>query len=74
MHKTTIYLDEETHRRLRRLAEASRTTQAAILREALLAFTGGKTKKPRSVGLGRSGRGDLSARAEELLAGMGSES
>jgi hypothetical protein len=33
-----------------------------------------KARRPRSLGAGRSGRGDLSERAEELLKGMGRKS
>ncbi len=71
MHKTTLYLDEPTYERVRRMAEASDRTQAAIVREALAVYTGLKQKAPRSIGLGHSGRCDVSVRADEFLDGMG---
>ena len=71
MHKTTIYLDEATHRRLRQLADATGRTQAHLIREALEQYVfGRRSAEPRSVGLGE-GAADLSARTEALLAGMG---
>lgn len=73
MHKTTIYLDEPTHQRIRQLAEATGRTQAAIIREALAAYARRPRRQPRCVGLGASGRGDLSERAEELLGGFGED-
>jgi predicted transcriptional regulator len=73
MHKTTLYLDEPSYERLRRLAEGTGRTQAAIIREALQAYAAGRKRKPRSVGLGRSGMGNLSERAEKFLKGMGSD-
>jgi predicted transcriptional regulator len=76
MHRTTIYLDEHTHERLQRLAEASGRTQAAVIREAIAVYSSarGGPRVPRSVGLGASSSGDLSERAEELLDGFGEES
>lgn len=50
-------------------SEKQRTTQALLVREALAEYV----VKPRSIGLGRSRRCDLSVRAEELLAGLGTE-
>jgi predicted transcriptional regulator len=35
MHKTTVYLDEATYQRLKRLAKARRRTPAAMAREAV---------------------------------------
>ena len=73
MHKTTIYLDEEAYARIRRIAEATGRTQAAVIREALAAYTGGGgPRRPRSIGMG-AGTGDLSDRAEDLLEGMGED-
>jgi predicted transcriptional regulator len=76
MHKTTLYLDEALYVRLMRLAEERGETQAAVVREALHAYLTARApkKQPRSIGLGRSGRGDLSEKSEELLGGMGEDS
>jgi metal-responsive CopG/Arc/MetJ family transcriptional regulator len=72
MHKTTIYLDEELYARVRALADASGKTHATIIREALRAYVSGEGRaRPRSVGIGSSGTGDLSERAEEYLSGFG---
>lgn len=73
MHKTTIYLDDELYRRVRRLSASTGRTQADIIREAVRAYQVEPLRRPRSIGLGASGEGDLSERAEELLAGMGEE-
>jgi predicted transcriptional regulator len=72
MHKTTMYLDDELYARLQRAAQAKGQTQASLMREAVAVYlAGGKKLQPRSIGLGRSGAGDLSERAEELLDGFG---
>lgn len=73
MHKTTLYLDDELYARLQREADARGITQALVVREAIAAYVVRRKKKPRSLGLGRSKRGDLSERAEELLTGMGTK-
>ncbi len=75
MKRTTIYLDAHTIERLQRMAEASGRTQAAVIRDAVAVYstTRGARRAPRSVGLGASGRGDLSERAEDLLEGFGQE-
>jgi hypothetical protein len=70
--KTTVYLNAADYRRLKALARAQGRTAAELVREAVAQYTRQhSTGKPRSVGAGRSGRGDLSERAEELLAGLG---
>jgi predicted transcriptional regulator len=72
MHKTTMYLEDELYARLQRAADASGRTQASVIREAVAVYlAGGKTRRLRSIGLGSSGKGDLSERAEELLDGFG---
>lgn len=71
MHKTTLSLDDALYARLQREAEARGTTQALVVREALAAYLVRRQRKSKSVGLGRSGKGDLSERADELVAGLG---
>ncbi|MBE3134449.1 MAG: ribbon-helix-helix domain-containing protein [Acidobacteria bacterium] len=73
MEKTTLYLDGTEYRRLKRIAARQRVPPARLVREAVAAYvathdTGGPA---RSVGAFRSGRADLSERAEELLTGFG---
>ena len=72
MLRTTVYLDEETALTIRRLADTQKRSQADIIRTALhnyLKQTGQQSSRPSPVGIGayRSGRTDLSERAEELL-------
>lgn len=68
MVKTTVYMDEETARQLRERARREGRPQAELIREALRAHLQGDSRPElRGVGAFRSGRGDVSERAEELL-------
>lgn len=71
--KTTVYLPAGDYRRLQALAREQGTSAASMVREAVSAYATLHRPKtrPRSLGVARSGRGDLSERAEELLSGMG---
>jgi hypothetical protein len=71
--KTTVYLDADDYRRLRALARAQGRTAASLVREAIAQYAAAASKvaRPESLGVGRSGRRDLSERAEDLLRGMG---
>jgi hypothetical protein len=71
--KTTVYLDSEAYRRLKLLAAEDGRPPAALIREAVSQYAARRLpRRPsKSVGVGRSGRKDLSDRAEELLAGFG---
>ena len=74
--RTTVYLNRADYERLKVIARARRQAPAALVREAVAEYArrhGGR-RFPKSVGAGRSGRGDLSERTEELLAGMGRSS
>jgi predicted transcriptional regulator len=73
--KTTVYLTTADYRRLKSLAREQRRTTADLVREAVAEYAQrhGRKVLPRSLGLGHSGRGDLSERAETLLRGMGRE-
>lgn len=62
--KVTLSLDEQQVQALRRMLQKRGIPQSAILTRAL---------KPKSMGAGRSGRGDLSERAEKLLEGLGED-
>jgi hypothetical protein len=75
MQKTTVYMDEETYRRLKQLARARRRRPAEMVREAVAEYTArhAPRRKPRSVGAFKSGRRDLGQRAEELLTGLGED-
>jgi hypothetical protein len=69
--KTTVYLPEADYRRLKAMARKQKRTTAELVREAVAQYAGRRAAKPRSLGIGHSGRADLSERAEELLKGMG---
>ena len=71
--KTTVYLDAEDYRRLKLLAKAQGRPAADMVREAVAIYARSQPlpTRPSSIGAGRSGRGDLSERAESLLSGMG---
>lgn len=71
--KTTLYLAEVPYRRLKVIARARKRSPAALVREAIAEYTQRHAPRrlPRSLGIGRSGRGDISERSEELLAGLG---
>ena len=68
MTKTTVYLDPEIALALRQLAAVKGRTQAELIREALATYAR-KAARPKPKGLGRyrSGRRDVSERADELL-------
>ena len=72
--KTTVYLPEPEYRALKSLARRQGRSTAELVREAVTEYARrqrGSKRLPRSIGAGRSGRGDLGERAEELLQGMG---
>jgi len=71
--KTTLYLPEADYRRLKDLARREGRATAELVREAVAQYARRRrpARLPGSLGVGRSGRGDLSERAESLLKGMG---
>lgn len=75
MQKTTVYLDEESYRRLKQIASRRGRAPAEMVREAVAEYTvrHALRRKPRSVGAFRSGRGDIGRRAEALLEGFGTD-
>ena len=72
VQKTTVYLNSADYRRLKAIARAKGCAPAELVREAVARYAASETpeRHARSVGAGRSGRADLSERAEELLAGL----
>ena len=72
VQKTTVYLDAADYRRLKTIARARGCAPAQLVREAVAQYAARETpaRRARSVGAGASRRGDLSERAEELLAGL----
>jgi len=73
MDKTTLYLDSDDYRRLKRVAYRRRIAPAALVREAIAAYVAqhDTVRVARSVASARSGRADLGERAEHYLAGFG---
>jgi predicted transcriptional regulator len=73
VQKTTVYLDAEDYRKIKAIAKAERRAPADLVREAVAEYAGKHARRgpPRSIGIGRSKRGDVGERAEELLAGFG---
>jgi predicted transcriptional regulator len=71
--KTTLYLPEADYARLKALARRDGRPAAELVREAVAEYTArrGAKRLPRSLGAGRSGRGDVSERTEVLLRGLG---
>jgi hypothetical protein len=71
--KTTLYLPAADYRRLKTLALREGRPTAELVREAVTEYASrrGARRLPRSLGAGRSGRGDVSEKAEVLLKGMG---
>lgn len=73
MDKTTLYLDSDDYRRLKRVAFRRRVAPALLVREAIADYVARHdvVRVARSVGSAASGRGDLAERAEALLDGFG---
>ncbi|PYY15543.1 MAG: DNA-binding protein [Acidobacteria bacterium] len=75
MQKTTVYLDEETYRRLKLIARRQRRPPAEMVREAVAEYTirHAPRTKPRSIGAFKSDRRDLGQSAESHLSGFGED-
>jgi hypothetical protein len=71
MHRTTIFLDPELLRRVRRLAQRQDKSFAAVVREALAAYVAASAgpggRLPSVTGRFTSGTSDTSERADDLL-------
>jgi len=70
MKRTTIFIPEALEGDLQRYARRAKKPTAWVVREAISTFLASRTApqpRPLSVGLGDSGRSDLSERFEELL-------
>lgn len=68
MAKTSLQLEEETAQVLEQLASREGRSQEEVLREALRVYRNQQDRPaPKGLGMYRSGRSDISERAEELL-------
>ncbi len=65
IRRTTIVAPEEVLDRLRALAAERGVSLAAVIREALEEKAGRHRPKPRSLGIGASGRSDIAQRTAE---------
>jgi hypothetical protein len=62
MERTTLTLDADTRRRLRRIAAERGISMAALIREAIDEAVERHAPKPRSLGVGASGTPDTARR------------
>ena len=68
MVKTTGYLDAEVALQLRQIAGSEGRSQAALIREALAAYTSrARLPLPSGAGRFRSGRGDVAGNRKSIL-------
>lgn len=68
MRRTTVKLSEDLDARLRHEAARRGTTVSELTREAIEAHLSvGRRRRLLAAGAGRSGRGDISERIEEIL-------
>ncbi len=70
MKRTTIFLDEQTIRRLQRVAQRKHVSAATLVREAVAHYLEAPDsvgKLPSIAGEFASGESDTSERADELL-------
>jgi hypothetical protein len=73
--KTTVYLDAADYRRLKALAASEGRPTAELIRAAVAEYARRhrSASLPSSLGIGTSGEGTLSERAETLLSALGDE-
>ena len=68
MKPTTIYLPEETENQLQEIANNIGKSIAELIQELIISqFPQSSKKLPKSVGMGASGRADLSSKVDQLL-------
>jgi hypothetical protein len=70
MKRTTIFIPETLEADLQRYARRAKKPTAWVVREAIAAFLSSHSSTPSlpaSIGMGESGRADLSERFESLL-------
>lgn len=66
MEETTLSLPQETIAALAEISKQTGQSQNELIQTALQDFIQ-RNRQPRSIGMGNSGRSDLSQRDEELL-------
>lgn len=65
MSRTTITIDDDIRRRLRRIAAERGVSMATIIREAIDEKADRLAPRPRSLGIGASGTADTARRSGE---------
>ena len=65
-HKTTIVLPGGLYKRVKRMAEDRGESMGHVIRETLESAVDQYQPLPRSLGMGDSGRSDISQRIDEL--------
>ena len=65
MRRTTLSLPDELQRQLRVIAMETGVSMAAVVRQALEEKARGYRPRPRSLGVGASGRSDTARRTAE---------
>jgi metal-responsive CopG/Arc/MetJ family transcriptional regulator len=63
MERTTLSIPRDLLDRLRQIAAERRVSMAAVVREALVDKIAAYRPRPRSLGMGRSGRRDTARRS-----------
>lgn len=64
--KTTIVMPEGLYERIRRIAEEKGESMGSVIRESLEDTASKYQPRMRSLGIGSSGRSDISERIDEL--------
>ena len=67
MERTTVYLDPQLKRQLKEAARRRKTSEAALIREALNRFLAPKARKPAIRPVGKSSDGGRGHRTDEVL-------
>ena len=67
MKRTTVFADDDVLRQLREIAKRDNVSVSDVTRKALHEFVARRRPRLSLVGVGRSGRKDIAARAEEFL-------
>ncbi|MGR3319495.1 MAG: hypothetical protein ACUZ8O_13585 [Candidatus Anammoxibacter sp.] len=70
MKRTTIFADEELINEIKDISKDENRSVAEVVREAMVNYVKQKRKKPKKlsfIGIGDSGRSDISKNHEELI-------
>lgn len=70
MKRTTVFADDDVMKKLKEIAKRENSTVSEVTRKALNEFVSRRARKRSRlslIGIGRSGRKDVSERTEELL-------